>query len=141
MEIMKNIEAQQILNVYVDVLEFLRQALYCDYISDLRREPYNTQAKKLLQQVDMRRFPANQQRDTGDPDQLRIGGLRHTLQLLRLFQHILAAVVKVALLIDDLLLSEQFRSLLSHGGHHIGVCHLDGHILGLVKLVSRGPHR
>ena len=63
MEIMKNIEAQQILNVYVDVLEFLRQALYCDYISDLRREPYNTQAKKLLQQVDMRRFPANQQRD------------------------------------------------------------------------------
>ena len=63
MEIMKNIEAQQILNVYVDVLEFLRQALYCDYISDLRREPYNTQAKKLLQQVDMRRFPDNQQRD------------------------------------------------------------------------------
>ena len=63
MEIMKNIEAQQILNVYVDVLEFLRQALYCDYISDLRREPYNTQAKKLLQQVDMRCFPANQQRD------------------------------------------------------------------------------
>ena len=63
MEIMKNIEAQQILNVYVDVLEFLRQALYCDYISDLRREPYNTQAKKLLQHVDMRRFPANQQRD------------------------------------------------------------------------------
>ena len=63
MEIMKNIEAQQILNVYVDVLEFLRQALYCDYISDLRREPYNTQAKRLLQQVDMRRFPANQQRD------------------------------------------------------------------------------
>lgn len=63
MEIMKNIEAQQVLNVYVDVLEFLRQALYCDYISDLRREPYNTQAKKLLQQVDMRRFPANQQRD------------------------------------------------------------------------------
>ena len=63
MEIMKNIEAQQILNVYVDVLEFLRQALYCDYISDLRREPCNTQAKKLLQQVDMRRFPANQQRD------------------------------------------------------------------------------
>ena len=63
MEIMKNIEAQQILNVYVDVLEFLRQALYCDYISDLRREPYNTQAKKLLQRVDMRRFPANQQRD------------------------------------------------------------------------------
>ena len=63
MEIMKNIEAQQILSVYVDVLEFLRQALYCDYISDLRREPYNTQSKKLLQQVDMRRFPANQQRD------------------------------------------------------------------------------
>ena len=63
MEIMKNIEAQQLLNVYVDVLEFLRQALYCDYISELRREPYNTQAKKLLQQVDMRRFPANQQRD------------------------------------------------------------------------------
>lgn len=63
MEIMKNIEAQQILNVYVDVLEFLRQALYCDYISDLRREPYNTQAKKLLKHIDLSRYPANQQRD------------------------------------------------------------------------------
>lgn len=58
-----NNENLQVVNVYVDVLEFLKQALYCDYISDLRMEPYNSQAKKLLKHIDLSRYPANQVRD------------------------------------------------------------------------------
>jgi len=60
---MKNNENLQVVNVYVDVLEFLKQALYCDYISDLRMEPYSSQAKKLLKHIDLSRYPANQVRD------------------------------------------------------------------------------
>ena len=59
---MKNGE-QKIVTVYVDVLEFLKQALYCDYISDLRREPYNSKAKALLKHVDLSGYPDNQVRD------------------------------------------------------------------------------
>ena len=58
-----NNENRRIVNVYVDVLEFLKQALYCDYISDLRREPYNSKAKALLKHIDLSRYPDNQVRD------------------------------------------------------------------------------
>ena len=38
------------------LLENLRVALGCEYISDLRFEPYKSQAKALLKNIDLSKF-------------------------------------------------------------------------------------
>ena len=38
------------------LLENLRVALGCEYLSDLRFEPYNSQAKALLKNIDLSKF-------------------------------------------------------------------------------------
>lgn len=42
-----------------DLLEFLKHALGCTYISDLRTEQYNYSAKLLLGKIDLRYFSLN----------------------------------------------------------------------------------
>ena len=49
-----------------DLLEFLQHALGCPYISDLRTEKYNKQAKLILDKIDMRYFSLNSIRDAID---------------------------------------------------------------------------
>ena len=44
----------------IEPLEFLRYILGCDYISDLRIEPYNTKAKLLLNNLGIRQYSLNQ---------------------------------------------------------------------------------
>ena len=64
------------------------------------------------------------------------------MQLLRLFQHVLTAVVEVGVFrIHDLLLGQQVSRFLACCGHGIGVFHLDGHVLRFVKLERRRPDR
>ena len=38
------------------LLDFISYILGCSYISDLKYEPYNTRAKKLLQNIRLRRY-------------------------------------------------------------------------------------
>lgn len=42
-----------------DMLEFLKHALGCTYISDLRIVPYNERAKMILKKIDLRYFSLN----------------------------------------------------------------------------------
>ena len=64
------------------------------------------------------------------------------MQLLRLFQHILTAVIEVGIFrIHDLLLGQKVSRFLARRGHGVGVFYLDGHVLGLVKLKCRRPDR
>lgn len=39
-----------------DLLEFLKRALDCTYISDLRTEQYNSRARLILEKIDLRYF-------------------------------------------------------------------------------------
>ena len=48
----------------LDLLEFLKYILSCEYISDLRTEPYNAKAKLILEKIDIRNFSLNQIKDT-----------------------------------------------------------------------------
>ena len=48
----------------LDLLEFLKYILSCEYISDLRKEPYNAKAKLILEKIDIRNFSLNQIKDT-----------------------------------------------------------------------------
>jgi hypothetical protein len=47
-----------------DLLEFLKYVLGCTYISDLRKEPYNTKAKAVFERLDLTHFSLTQIRDT-----------------------------------------------------------------------------
>ena len=47
-----------------DLLEFLKYVLGCTYISDLRKEPYNTRAKAFFEKLDLTYFSLTQIRDT-----------------------------------------------------------------------------
>ena len=46
-----------------DLLEFLQHVLGCAYISDLKNEQYNKQAKLILEKIDRRYFSPNSIRD------------------------------------------------------------------------------
>lgn len=48
---------------YFDLLEFLKYILGCTYISDLRTEPYNSKARLILQQLNLKYYTLNQVKD------------------------------------------------------------------------------
>jgi len=49
-----------------DVLDFLKHALGCTYISDLRTAQYNERAKLILDRIDMRYYSLNSIRQAID---------------------------------------------------------------------------
>jgi hypothetical protein len=51
------------MNKELDLLEFLQYIVGCDYISDLKNEPYNSKAKLLLSQLDVSYYSLNQIKD------------------------------------------------------------------------------
>ena len=46
-----------------ELLEYLQSILRCAYLSDLRREPYNSRAKQLMAQISLAAFPSRQVSD------------------------------------------------------------------------------
>lgn len=42
-----------------DLFELLRSVLSCQYISDLRVDPYNAKARRLLEHLDLRGYSSN----------------------------------------------------------------------------------
>lgn len=46
-----------------DLLEFLKYILGCEYISDLKTEPYKTKVKMLFEHLDLNYFSLNQIKD------------------------------------------------------------------------------
>jgi hypothetical protein len=51
------------MNKNLDIFEFLKYILGCEYISDLKFEPYNTKAKIILKFLNLKKYPKNQIRD------------------------------------------------------------------------------
>jgi hypothetical protein len=47
----------------LDLFEFLKNALGCTYISDLRIKPYNTMAKFLLSKINLKKYSKKQVED------------------------------------------------------------------------------
>lgn len=47
----------------LELLEFLKYILGCTYISDLKTEPYNTKAKLILKQLNLKKYSFNQVKD------------------------------------------------------------------------------
>ena len=45
------------------LLEFLKYILGCEYISDLKNEPYNIKAKLILRQLNLKTYSQNQIND------------------------------------------------------------------------------
>lgn len=47
----------------LDMLEFLQYIIGCTYISDLRFEPYNKRAKRILEKLDLTNYSLDQVTD------------------------------------------------------------------------------
>ena len=50
-------------NGKLDLLEFLKYILGCTYVSDLRQEPYNSKAKLILKQLNLKKYSLHQLAD------------------------------------------------------------------------------
>lgn len=50
-------------NNELDLFELLKYILDCEYISDLKIEPYNTKAKLILSFINLKKFSLNQIKD------------------------------------------------------------------------------
>ena len=46
-----------------DLLELLKHTIGCEYISDLKFEPYNNRAKLILNQLNLDEYPSKQLED------------------------------------------------------------------------------